>query len=204
MKRVARLTAVLLCLAVTSVLCAQDAADKAAKDAKKDRKPDVIFVPTPNEVVDKMLEVAKVQKTDLLYDLGCGDGRIVVAAAKKYGCHAVGYDIDPQRIKESQENVKKNQVGHLVKIEQEDIFTLDLSAANVITLYLLPNLNVRLIPQLEKLKPGSRIVSHSFRMKGVQPDKVVKVKCENGGSERQIYLWTTPLKKSETPKATDG
>lgn len=203
MNRVVRLTVVLSCLAVNSVVYAQDAADKAVEDAKKDRKPDVIFVPTPHEVVDKMLEVARVQKTDLLYDLGCGDGRIVVAAAKKYGCHAIGYDVDPQRIKESLENVKKNQVEDLVKIQQEDIFTLDLSAANVITLYLLPKLNVRLIPQLEKLKPGSRIVSHDFRMRGVTPDKTVKVKSDNGG-EHQVYLWTTPLKKSDTSKATSG
>ncbi len=204
MNRVARVSAVLLCLVVCSVAYTQDAADKATLDAKSDRKPDVIYVPTPNDVVEKMLEVAKVQESDLLYDLGCGDGRIVVAAAKKYGCQAVGYDIDPRRIKESKENVRKNQVEHLVKIERQDIFTLDLSAANVVTLYLLPNLNVKLIPQLEKLKPGSRIVSHDFRMRGVTPDHVVKVKSENGGGHHQIYVWTTPLKKSESPKATDG
>ena len=158
------------------------------------RTPDVIFVPTPEEVVDKMLEMARVTKDDLVYDLGCGDGRIVVAAALKYGCKAVGYDIDPQRIKESLENVKKNNVGHLVTIEQKDIFTLDLSDANVITLYLLPSLNVKLIPQLEKLKPGSRIVSHDFDMRGVKPDEVVTVTSEDG-SRHTVYLWTTPLKK---------
>ncbi len=158
------------------------------------RTPDVIFVPTPQEVVDKMLEMAKVTKDDLVYDLGCGDGRIVVTAALKYGCKAVGYDIDPQRIKESLENVEKNQVGHLVKIEQKDIFTLDLSEANVITLYLLPSLNVKLIPQLEKLKPGSRIVSHDFDMRGVKPDEVVTVTSKDG-SQHTVYFWTTPLKK---------
>ncbi len=204
MNHFARLTAVLLCLAVTSVPYAQDAADKAAQDTKKAREPDVIYVPTPQDVVDKMLELAKVQKDELLYDLGCGDGRIVVTAAKKYGCHAVGYDIDPRRIKESLENVKKNQVEDLAKIEQQDIFTLDLSAANVITLYLLPRLNVRLIPQLEKLKPGSRIVSHDFRMKGIKPDTVVDFKSKDGGGDHQIYLWTTPLKKSKPTTPTSG
>jgi tRNA G37 N-methylase Trm5 len=166
--------------------------------AQKDqpREPDVIFVPTPQEVVDKMLELAEVKKDDVVYDLGCGDGRIVVTAAKKYGCKAVGYDIDPQRVKESLENVKKNNVEKLVKIEQKDIFTLDLSGASVITLYLLPSLNVKLIPQLEKLKPGSRIVSHSFDMEGVKPDKVVTFKTKEAG-ERTIYLWTTPLKKEK-------
>jgi len=200
----AKLTAVLLCLAVTSVLYAQDATDNEAQDTKKAREPDVIYVPTPQDVVDKMLELAKVQKSDLLYDLGCGDGRIVVTAAKKYGCHAVGYDIDPQRIKESLENVKKSQAENLVKIEQKDIFTLDLSAANVITLYLLPRLNVRLIPQLQKLKPGSRIVSHDFRMKGIEPDTVVKFTSKDGGGDHQIFLWTTPLKKSKPAVGSGG
>jgi methylase of polypeptide subunit release factors len=159
------------------------------------REPDVVFVPTPQDVVDKMLEMAKVTKDDLVYDLGCGDGRIVVTAAKKYGCRAIGYDIDSERVKESKENVEINDVGHLVRIEQKDIFTLDLSRANVITLYLLPDLNVALIPQLEELKPGSRIVSHNFDMEGVQPDKVIKIDSNEDDSEHKIYLWTSPLKK---------
>jgi len=164
-------------------------------DVESSREPDVIFVPTPQDVVDKMLELVEVKKEDLLYDLGCGDGRIVVTAAKRYGCQAVGYDIDPERVEESLENVEKNDVGHLVRIEQKDIFTLDLSKANVITLYLLPSLNVKLIPQLEKLKPGSRIVSHDFRMKGVKPDKVVKLTSNEDDREHKIFLWTSPLKK---------
>jgi precorrin-6B methylase 2 len=185
-----RIVATLVCLVVWSVVYAEE----VEQEATQRRTPDVVFVPTPQEVVDKMLEVAKVKKSDLVYDLGCGDGRIVVTAAKKYGCKAVGYDIDPQRVKESLENVEKNKVGRLVTIEEKDIFTLDLSKANVIMLYLLPSLNVKLIPQLEKLKPGSRIVSHDFDMKGVKPDKVLKVTCKNE-SQHKIYLWTTPLKK---------
>ena len=161
---------------------------------KPEREPDVIFVPTPQEVVDKMLEIAEVKKDDIVYDLGCGDGRIPVTAAKKYGCKAWGFDIDPARIKDSLENVKKNMVEDLVTIEKKDIFTLDLSKANVITLYLLPELNVKLIPQLEKLKPGSRIVSHDFDMEGVKPKKVVEVETKDG---RKVYLWTTPLKKKK-------
>ena len=156
---------------------------------------DVIFVPTPQNVVDKMLQLAEVKKDDLVYDLGCGDGRIVVTAAKRYGCKAVGYDLDPRRVKESLENVQKNNVGHLVTIEQKDIFTLDLSKADVITLFLLSRLNVKLIPQLEKLKPGSRIVSHSFAMEGIKPDKVVSVFSSEDLIDHNIYLWTTPLKK---------
>lgn len=171
---------------------------------KTPREPDVIYVPTPPSVVDKMLELAQVTKDDLVYDLGCGDGRIVVTAAKKFGCKAVGFDIERKRIIESLENVRKNNVGHLVQIEQKDIFTLDLSKANVVTLYLLPELNVKLIPQLEKLKPGSRIVSHDFDMKGVKPDKVVEVPVdEEFRDSHTVYLWTTPLKKVDTSNIID-
>ncbi len=167
--------------------------EEVTEQTNEYREPDVIFVPTPQDVVDKMLELAQVTKDDLVYDLGCGDGRIVVTAAKRYGCKAVGYDIDPERVKESLQNVQKNNVGHLVTIEQKDIFTLDLSEANIITLYLLPSLNVKLFPQLEKLKPGSRIVSHEFRMRGIKPDKIIKLHSNYDQEEHKIYLWTTPL-----------
>jgi tRNA G37 N-methylase Trm5 len=166
---------------------------KEAPAKKKFRTPDVIFVPTPEAVVEKMLDMAKVKKGDVVYDLGCGDGRIVVAAAKR-GAKATGWDIDAQRIKEARANVKENKVEENAKIIRDDIFTLDLSGANAITLYLLPTLNVKLIPQLEKLKPGSRIVSHDFAMAGVKPDEVVEVKDTDGGTHT-VYLWTTPLKK---------
>lgn len=166
-----------------------------AKITPETRKPDVLYVPTPQEVVDKMLEMARVAKDDLVYDLGCGDGRFVVTAAKKYGCRAVGYDISPRRVRESLENAKKNGVEHLVRIEQKDIFTLDLSKANVITLFLLPSLNEKLIPQLDKLKPGSRIVSYNFGMRGVMPDQTVTFTSARDKSQHTIYLWTTPLNK---------
>src|SRR5262245_62989716 len=163
---------------------------------KPQKEPDVIYVPTPQEVVDKMLEMAEVKKSDVVYDLGCGDGRIVVTAAKKYGAKGVGFDIDPQRVKESIDNVNKNKVQNLVSIKQEDIFKQDLTKASVITLYLLPELNVKLIPQLEKLKPGSRIVSHDFDMKGIKPKKTVTVRSTGpDGREHTLYLWITPLEK---------
>ena len=167
------------------------------EQAEGTREPDVVFVPTPPDVVDMMLHLARVGKNDVVYDLGCGDGRIVVAAARNYGCKAFGYDIDPARVKESRQNVKKNKVKRLVTIEEEDIFTIDLRPATVVTLYLLPELNVRLIPQLEKLRPGCRIVSHDFRMEGVKPDMVLTMGSEKDGSEHTIYLWTTPLNKQE-------
>jgi precorrin-6B methylase 2 len=186
--------AVLLSLGLVGSTAAQD-----KKEQEQDKTPDVIYVPTPQEVVDKMLEMAAVKKGDVVWDLGCGDGRIPVTAAKKYGVKARGFDVDPQRIKESNENVEKNKVVKLVTIEKKDIFTLDLSKEpTVVTLYLLPRLNVKLIPQLEKLPPGSRIVSHDFDMEGVKPKQVVRI-TPSGDDQREhtIYLWVTPLEKEK-------
>jgi len=154
------------------------------------QRPDVIFVPTPQEVVDKMLEIANVGKGDVLYDLGSGDGRIAIAAAKKYGIRAVGIDIDPERIKEATANAKKAGVEKLVTFRQEDLFKADFREATVITLYLLPDLNVKLRPKLwAEMKPGTRIVSHQFDMGTWKPEK----RLESNG--RTVYFWTVPKKK---------
>jgi SAM-dependent methyltransferase len=171
---------------------------KTQQESKPARKPDVFFLPTPHDVVAKMLETAKLTKNDVLYDLGCGDGRIVVAAAKKYGCKCIGYDIDPKRVAEARANAAEAKVGHLVKIEEKDIFELDLSKASVVTLYLLPALNVRLIPQLEKLKPGSRIVSHDFPMGDMHPEQEIKMTSDHDNWEHTVYFWITPLKKTKS------
>jgi precorrin-6B methylase 2 len=170
----------------------------AADDKEEKTEPDVIFVPTPQEVVEKMLELAKVTSKDVVYDLGCGDGRIVLTAARKYGCKAVGFDVDPERIKDCKANYakEKEEVQKLVKFERKDIFKQDLSPASVITLYLLPDLNVKLVPQLKKLKPGSRIVSHAFDMRGYKPDQKITVKTKDD-REHDIYLWTIPLKAED-------
>lgn len=161
------------------------------------RAPDVIYVPTPQPVVDKMLELARVTKDDLVYDLGCGDGRIVVTAAKRYKARAVGFDIDPVRVKEARANVKKNKVEHLVSIEQKDIFTLDLSPASVVTLYLLPKLNDRLVPQLEKLAPGSRVVSHDFSITGIVPVRELSLRPSGQDDDHEIYFYTIPFQKKQ-------
>jgi tRNA G37 N-methylase Trm5 len=151
------------------------------------RRPDVIYVPTPEAVVEAMLQVANVGKDDIVYDLGCGDGRIPVTAARKYGARGIGIDIDPQRIAEANENVKKNKVEDKVKIIQGDLFQQDLSQATVVTLYLLPSLNVKLMPKLMKeLKPGTRVVSHAFDMGDWKPEKEIDVEG------RKVYYWTIP------------
>lgn len=160
------------------------------------REPDVIFIPTPQKVVDKMLEMAAVTKDDVVYDLGCGDGIIVITAAKKYKCKAVGFDIDPKMVQKSRENVKKQGVEKLVTIEEKDFLDLDLKGATVVTLFLTPKVNLKLLPQLEKLKPGSRIVSHDFGIEGRKPKDVKPVKDEFGDSHK-VYLWVTPMTKEE-------
>jgi outer membrane protein assembly factor BamB len=154
------------------------------------------FIPSPQDVVDRMLELAQVGKDDVVYDLGCGDGRIVVTAAKKYGCRAVGIDIDPWCVKTALVNVKKNRVEHLVRIEREDLFNVDISSASVLTLYLLPSINEKLIPKFMMLKPGSRIVSHSFDIRGILPIRVETMTSSEDDLKRSLYLWTAPLKKS--------
>jgi precorrin-6B methylase 2 len=201
MKRICWVAGLLASLWLCSLVLAQATDEKPAKKTKK-TTPDVVYVPTPHDVVAKMLEVAGVAKDDVVYDLGCGDGRIVVAAAKKYGCRGKGFEIAAEQLKLSRENVKKNEVEHLVTIEDKDIFEVDLSPASVVTLYLLPSLNVKLIPQLEKLKPGSRIVSHDFGMEGVKPDKVLKHRSKEDGRDHTIYLWTTPLKKEKKDESS--
>lgn len=173
-------------------LCAAIVLSQEKRAAEQKRTPDVIFVPTPQDAVEKMLELAEVKKSDKVYDLGCGDGRIVVTAAKKFGAKGVGIDIDPQRIAESQANVKSNKVDHLVTIKEADIFKEDFSDADVVTLYLLPTLNVKLIPQLEKLKPGTRIVSYQFAMSGVKPKETY-----DGNGRYTIYKWVTPLDREK-------
>lgn len=178
----------LLALAITVVVAGLPGATSAfAQAAAPARRPDVIFVPTPEAVVEAMLQVANVTKGDTVYDLGCGDGRIPVTAAKKYGARGVCFDIDPQRIKEANENVQKNGVGDKVRIMQGDLFEANISEATVVTLYLLPSLNQKLMPKLMKdLKPGTRIVSHAFDMGDWKPEKELDV------DGRKVYYWTIP------------
>jgi SAM-dependent methyltransferase len=160
----------------------------SGQDSTRESKKIVPFVPTPENVVDKMIELAGVKKGDVVYDLGSGDGRIVIAAAKR-GAKAVGFEIDPDLVAESRANIQKAGVQESAEIRNQDILIVDLSGASVVTMYLLPDVNLKLRPNLQKqLKPGSRIVSHAFDMGDWKADKVEQV------DGRTIYLWTISSK----------
>jgi outer membrane protein assembly factor BamB len=156
-----------------------------------------VFVPTPHDVVEKMLELAAIQESDLVYDLGSGDGRIVIAAAKKYGCRAIGIEIDRELVELSGDKAKQAGVAKLVTFECQDVFTADLSEAEVVAMYLLPQQLKQLIPQLEKLKPGARIVSHQFEIPGVAAEKKLVIQSKEDGEEHPLYLWTAPLRNKQ-------
>src|SRR5829696_6890810 len=173
---------IVLCLAILAAFVVPSSAQQPL------RSPDVIFVPTPQEVVDAMLKLAKVTKNDVVYDLGSGDGRVPITAARTYGARGVGIDIDPQRIKEATENLKTSGMGDKVRFLNQDLFTTNISEATVVTLYLLPSLNLKLLPKLNaELKPGTRVVSHAFDMGDIKPEQTANI---NG---RTIYMWTVPI-----------
>lgn len=153
------------------------------------------YVTTPPDVVDKMLQLATIGPGDLVYDLGCGDGRIVIGAASQYGSSGVGFDIDPERVAESRKNAELAGVEMLVRIEERDVLKVDLSPADVVVIYLLPKLLERLVPQLETLGPGARIVSHDFPIEGLQHDQELLMTSKAQNREHLLYLYTVPLKK---------
>jgi hypothetical protein len=159
------------------------------------RKPDVIYYPTPPETVAEMLRMAKIKKGDVLYDLGSGDGRIPIAAAQQYGIRAVGIEIDPKLVTEAEENARQAGVSELVRFRNEDMFRIDVSEATIVTLYLSEKLNVLLRPKLLRdLRPGSRILSHDFRMGDWKPEQTVRVPW--GKLYRTIYLWTVSTRRT--------
>ena len=171
------------------------------QEAKPRRDPDVPYVPTTEKAVQEMLKLADVKKTDVVYDLGCGDGRIVIAAAKTYGARGVGIDINPVRIKEAKENAKKAGVEHLVRFEENDLFEANFGEATVVTLFLLPNINLKLKPRLlEQLKPGTRVVSNTFDMGDWKAEK--EKNLDNPDDEdtylsNKFFLWTIPQRAAK-------
>jgi len=161
----------------------------------REHAPDVVYDPTPAKVVDAMLELAQVKPGDLLYDLGSGDGRIVIAAAQRYGVHAVGIEVDPELIKRAQDNARRAGVETLVQFREEDIFTADYHDATVVTLFLGYELNLKLRPRLRAtLAPGARVVSHEYDMGLWKPDETQRVGL------RTIYLWKIPLPPALAPQ----
>lgn len=163
--------------------------------AQPRRAPDVPYLPTTDEAVQAMLKLADVKSGDVVYDLGCGDGRIVIAAAKNFGAHGVGIDINPERIKEARENARKAGVEDLVRFEENDLFQADIHEASVVTLFLLSSVNLQLRPKLLKdLKPGTRIVSNTFSMGDWKPDKEATVEGTNDKAyfSRMLFLWLVP------------
>lgn len=198
-------TVILLGLVVAAGWCvSREAAGASPGAGQPKRTPDSVFVPTPDDVLSKMLEVAGVTKDDLVYDPGCGDGRIVIAAAKKYGCRGVGIELSPKLVKEAQALARRNKVENLVRIVEDDIYVVDMSEATVVTLYLLPGMNVKLIPQLQKLKPGARIVAHDYGFQNlIKPDKTITMTSKEDDVEHHILLWKTPL-QVEPPASGAG
>jgi SAM-dependent methyltransferase len=176
------------------------AAVAAAQSAQPRHEPDVPFVPTTDEAVQAMLKLAGVKKTDIVYDLGCGDGRIVIAAAKTYGAHGVGIDINPVRIGEAKENARKAGVENLVRFEENDLFQADIHEASVVTLFLLSHINLKLRPKLlQDLKPGTRIVSNTFDMGDWKAEKEFTVGDSNEESylSHRLFLWTVPKRSGK-------
>ena len=174
---------------------AETSTNQRPRKKRRLRKPDVIYYPTPPETVAEMLRLANIKKGDVLYDLGSGDGRIPIAAAKQFGIRAVGIEIDPKLIAEAETNARAAGVAELVRFRNEDMFRIDVSEANIVTLYLSDKLNVLLRPKLlRELRPGSRIISHDFRMGDWKPEQTVRVPW--GKLYRTVYLWTVPPRKT--------
>jgi hypothetical protein len=170
---------------------AAESAPEPQQPQPAERTPDVIYVPTPHEVVAEMLRLTGIGPNDVVYDLGSGDGRLVITAAQKYGARGVGIDIDPERIRESHENLKKSKLGNRVRFIQGDLFQADIREATAITLYLLPSLNVKLRPKLfAELRPGTPIVSHDFDMGDWAPDHSLEVKGPT--RTHKVYFWRLP------------
>ncbi|MBA3973301.1 MAG: SAM-dependent methyltransferase [Candidatus Solibacter sp.] len=171
-----------------------------AQEAKPKKDPDVPYVPTTERAVEEMLKLANIKSTDVLYDLGCGDGRIVVTAAKKYGTRGVGIDINPVRIQEARENAKKNGVEHLVRFEEGDLFEAKISDATVVTLFLLPSVNLKLRPKLmADLKPGARVVSNTFDMGDWKAEKETALDDQDDEDtylSHKFFLWTIPQRSA--------
>jgi len=191
-----RIAAVLVLTALFGLLSSSAAAE-AQNDERPSRTPDCVYVGTPYDVATKMADLARPKKADLVCDPGCGDGRVLIMAAQRYGCRGTGYELDPRLANQAMRIAKNRGVGDLVKVEVKDIFTVDYSNYDVVLIYLLPDMVLRLLPELETLKPGSRIVAHDYGIDGIEPDKSVSFISNEDNVQHTVYLYTVPLKRSE-------
>lgn len=186
--------------AQTPVQTNQATGKEAPQETGKPRKkPDVGYLATTQDVVDEILKQAKVTKQDVVCDLGCGDGRFVVTAAQRYGCRGVGYEIDPQLVATGRRKAETAKVADRVQIVEQDIFEVDLRNVTVVTLFLLPDLNRRLIPQLERLPKGARIISHEFEIPGLKADRELTFQSRQDDSEHLLFFYTAPVHKAAAP-----
>ena len=193
-----RIAAVLVLMAAMGPSSCHAAGD-AENDDRPRRVPDCVYVGTPYDVATKMADLARPKKADRVCDPGCGDGRVLIMAAKRYGCRGTGYEINPRLAHQAMRIAKDRGVGDLVKVEVQDIFTVDYGDYDVVLMYLLPDMVLRLLPELEKLKPGSRIVAHDYGIGGIQADKTVTFVSNEDNVKHTVFLYTLPLKKESDP-----
>ncbi|MCH2171004.1 class I SAM-dependent methyltransferase [Myxococcota bacterium] len=189
-------------LLILMIVSHESPAQYSGPESKPSRRPDIVYVGTPHDVVRAMLRLAQLHREDVVYDLGCGDARILIAAAKQYGTRGVGFEIDPEVADLARRNVRANGLDGRIRIEERDIYEVDLAPADVIMVYLLPRLVTALVPAFEQLRPGSRIVSHDAGIHGIPADEVVVFRSREDSALHTISLWTTPLgarKDSKTP-----
>jgi SAM-dependent methyltransferase len=188
-------SALLFLLIFTGILLA------AKEQAEQIHKPNVVYVGTPYDLISIMLEMARIRKQDVIYDLGCGDGRTVILAAKKYSCRGIGYDIDPIMVQSSKANALRNRVDNLVHIVHADILTLDLSQATVILIYLNPEMNRKLLPQLDRMKSGTRVICHNYGLPGIVADQTLAYLSNEDNTTHIMILYTAPLKRIDGANA---
>lgn len=188
--------AAVLGLAAALSLSSCSAAVKDENDQRPNRVPDCVYVGTPYDVATRMADLARLRKGDRVCDPGCGDGRVLIVAAQRYDIRGTGFEIDPSLAHEANRNAQRRGVGDRVRVEVQDIFTAEYRDYDAVLMYLLPDMILRLLPELEKLKPGSRIVAHDYPIGGIEPDDTVTFVSNEDNVEHTVYVYTVPMKRS--------
>jgi len=190
-----RIAFAVILLSAFALVFGSEALRAEEPQSKPSRTPDCVYVGTPQDVVYKMVELAEIGKGDLVCDPGCGDGRLLITAARRHGCRGIGYELDPKLANEARQIARRHGLSRTVRFEEQDIFTVDYSPVDAIVAYLLPDMITRLATSFDKLKPGSRIVAHDYPMDKIVPDKVVTVLSNEDNVRHTIYVYRTPLKR---------